>query len=605
MTQYFPPGGALAALAGRTYSLAETTSGSIALAALVTGSGFAVLAYTPSTSGWSQLFPEASVSLFNPVSVIPGYTLDSYYGLMQWGDSAYTALGSPPFVAMTGDYVLTQSAIYTLSGTDLSLSSSISGIVSASASGSTIFAISAVSGYTIAVSGASGTVSSVEFPFTPTCVFASGSSSIVGGYENYTLSYPAATISVQSGAKTFVGIHGTTANVLTSSGSPAVWSLLQANTIDAVSDSVSSVWSNLGNIIAITDSASGKWFVYNYTGGVMSLNTSGAVTNTGPVAQNDAGTLLVFASVSGVGVLSQNGSSWVETSEFSGDFPSSSAVIAVSGSTFAVLSSGSLSLITYANSAWSSGSAVSLSFSPLVGAVNRDTLTAYVADTQNLAQINLSTASIVATGTWNETAATPVSMAIWGSDVAIFTASDINVAGPSYSILNYSAPPFYVYPSGSTLYTVGSGSAFDVPAGYSWTILGSGQILNPIVKIPLASSILCSSPFLFDMTMPLGNDTQIQLIVPDWRPVRNGVYTTFSGSTSGSLTSLGQSMVPSAIGLGVSGNLLIGLDNGYVKTVGGSLTSVLTSGGISAILAASGVTWMASTIAGGLVTAAL
>ncbi len=88
-------------------------------------------------------------------------------------------------------------------------------------------------------------------------------------------------------------------------------------------------------------------------------------------------------------------------------------------------------------------------------------------------------------------------------------------------------------------------------------------------------------------------------------PVASGIYTTATPpvGTLAAASGLGKGFVPSALGIGAAGALLVATREGYLgPLVSGAsgMTKVLASGGFSSFLAASGLTWASTEVQGGL-----
>jgi hypothetical protein len=575
----FPPGGPLATHAARTTSIILDASGRIAGA--VAGASGGMLSWSHATSGWSE--EAASTSpLTLPATVLRGYTLDSASGLWAWGGGVVSSGHAPYITAVSGSsgiYLVGPSGVYTSGGTAVS-GISTSGVVAAIASGSSFWLSSASAIYHYTLTGlAAASGASTSLPFTATTIAASGNVLAIGGYVPHALTSGAYAVAAAPGGESIVYfLPSGTAKAWTLSGTPATWNLLASTTgLPSYSTGITAAWVPIGDQLLLSDYGSGAWMAFSYTGGVLSLLASAALSGISAgiaISTDSSYALIPTPAASGFTMLIASGVGWAVSGLIVSGLPGAGAAVAVSGDTFAVGSSGRVDLLSLIGGNWLLQQTLSTHLQPAGAVLDRTA--------QNRVWWVGNSGGAVAT-TWTAGAASTYATGTWTS-------------GASPSVRGV------VLELGQLIVADGANGQLSVAGGDSETPIA------PKSSVSISSLTDVAGP-LADFTIATtssGTASQFYTLQGNYTlsVVASGVYATLTAGGSLSATSgLGQHVVPSALGLGAGGSLLLATREGWLGTLSGApsgLTQVFASGGLSALLAASGLVWGATTVQGGL-----
>ena len=576
---FFPPGGPGATHAARTGSLALDISDRIAMAAFGVSGG--VLTYTAAASAWGEEANSTS-PLSNPIAVANGYTLDAASGLWGWGGGS-VASGTPPYLSMasgsSGLYLLGPSGLYTSGGTAVS-GFSASGLQGFIASGASFWAFSASTIYKATLSSTtSASAASASLPFTATCIGASGSLLAIGGTVPLVIGSGAYAIATNPAADTLVAFPGgTTAQTWLLSGSPAAWSLLATSTgLPPYTSGISVAWAPAGNQILLSDFASGTWTAFSYTGGSLSLLTTAAIAGTArglAISADSSYAFIPNPAGSGFSLLETSGSSWVAAGFAVSGLPAAAAVASVSGDVFVIGSSGQGALASRISGSWVVSQPIPLPFNPAA--------VVWEADSNPQMAWWLGTSGQAASTVW-----TPTS--------GFISASGTWTSGTAESIVGATAQrrQLVVADSAAAQLVVAGGPTSIAPLSYT-NIPGLTALGGPFIDASIAAGTSGSIGFHFYTYAAPFN---LQQIV-------SGVYATAtSGLSISAVSGLGQTAVPCVLGVGAGGGLLVGTTQGMLGLLASGLTGLnkmLASGGFSFVLPASGLTWLATEVQGGL-----
>ena len=578
---YFPPKNYQAA---RATSLVADGSGSIAFAAMDYSSGTTsnqILAFNPSTSGWTDE-AEGPQTFYQPVGVIPGYTLDSQAGLWAWG-AGFLVSGDAPYVGVvsggaSGFYVANLANLWTSGNTQIS-GVSVSGIIDLIPNISTPanpWLLASSKAWSTSISGTSGTTTQTTLPFTATCAVSSGSGLVVGGYQDLNLSASGShALAVGVSGTALVSFPGSgSAQTWTLSGSPvAVWTPLATTTgLPAYSSGISAAWTPLGNQVILSDYGNQNWYVFTYTGGSLSLLTSGMTSGLSQgIAVDSSSTYAAIprSGGSGITILQASGATWINSGvQVSGSLHGVGAVIPQAlGGYFAFGSSGLAGQLIYSGGSWATGNAISIPTNPTVGYFDSAEILSYWADSTGSLSVTQWTSQqsiLSGSGTWAASSGIPLGLLAYRGQVIVPTSGAYHTAYLS---------PVTGIPTNGTLVAAGNGFASNIslPVATSGS-LGFQHYGSPfeIYAINQGCSGLIAS---------------------------GGASVTASGV-------LGQGCIPSALGYGVSGGLVLATHEGglgYLASGFGGLSYLLASGGFSDMVVASGQLFLSTTVQGSLV----
>lgn len=614
----FPPGGPLAAHAARAWSIAADSLGGIAVAAL--GSGLSpgslggVLAYSPTTSAWYQEALESLAQYYIvdpngiylvdnhgnfivsppgifttspnwPAAVANGYLLDNLLGLIAWsgGEEGFS---NPPFVALAsggfGLFSISPSQVWNQDG-GLVSGISTSGVFTGLGSGATtlwLLSSDVLWQATLSSDSSASTVVSATLPFTATCMAASGGILAVGGYTNNTLSSGAYAIAVAPGGVSLVTFPtaGTTQSYVLS-GQPAAWTLLATTTgLPTYSSGITAAWADNGNQILLSDAVLGRWAAFSYTAGVVALLSSGALAGIGPglaISSDSAYAIIPNPPASGFSLLVASGVGWA-SSGFAGPTgvaPLPAAPMLVSGDAFAVAISGEATILAYNAGVWAYQQPVPLGFTATAGAFDPTTSLAYWANPASVAATTWagSITGVVASGGLSRPASGSASS-------MVVSRGQIVLAQPQSA--------------GGQLSIVGLVTDNLLQLQTTVAVPGITVVADPLADFSIAVATSGSLSFWrFTAPYVLTQET-------------SGVFTTVNGSMIVSpVSGLGPGYVPSALGIGAGGGMLLSTYSGGLGLLSAGpagQVQALASGGFGAILAASGITYLPTEVQGAL-----
>jgi len=547
-----------------------------------------VFAYTPSMSGntASGWFWEApgNQPASTPIAVLPGFTLDASSGLLAWGNT-YIVTGAPPYTTMfsgaSGIYVATPDSLYT-SGNMLVSGVATSGVFASLASGLTPWLLGSGSAFQIDfTSPTSGTVLASPIPFTATCMAASGSELVVAGVGPLNLGSGAYALAV--------GVSGTAMVAFPGSGMAVSWviggsienptwtKLATTSGLPTYSSGISAIWPPVGNTIVLSDYGLGNWTSYLYTGGTLTFQTSGAIAGAArgiAVTENSQFVGIPTPGSSGVYIIEYIGATWAGIGEtMAGSFPDCMAIAGIGPTTFAVGSSGQVALMTYAGTAWTSGSAIPINSTPT--AAFYDPVLAHVLWASNSGgfystQWSALNYGLVSSGVWSSTSGMVLGIVSQRYQALVLTNDSYNMTGlgPNGNSINYWTQPA----TGLTCL------ATPVPADYTFPIGTMTGVLFQNLNGPYSIELL-----------------------------KSGQYGTIAsgGAALANLTMLGEGVLPSALGYSYDGTLLLATTRGALGPLSSGasgLNYMMASGGFSDMLVASGQTWLSTTVQGSLVS---
>lgn len=463
--------------------------------------------------------------------------------------------------------------------------SGLSGIFNSASSGYTPWLLGPNAAYQLDItsSGVSMLASSVV-PFTATCMATGTSGLVVAGMEPFNLG--SGSYAVQT------GVSGTAMISFPGSGLAQTWTLIGGETpywnplllnsgLPMYSSGISVAWTPVGNQIVMSDYASGTWNVFTYTGGQVMLLSSGLISGTTSGCAIDTSSM--FAAIpnpasSGVSILMASGAYWEYPGVMAvGQMPECAAVLGVGSGQFAAGYSGAAALLTASSGyAWAMSDIVETGTTAQVAAYDSTFNNCYwVGPGGNMAVTQWGPASygLVASGKWTEISGTPVGAVAERQQVAVFTENFYTVAG-QYSSGNGYSPAYAPITTGAVSGVVSVGN---FAADFSFPVATSGSI--------------GFQQFVAPYTI---------------YPIQQGVYGTIAsgGATIADITVLGQGVIPSSLGLGVSGDLLMGTTMGgigYINNAREGLSYILVSGGVTDMVTSGSTLWLSNTVQGSLV----
>jgi len=484
------------------------------------------------------------------------------------------------FSGASGIYVTTPTSLYT-SGNALVSGVTTSGVFASLASGLTPWLLSSGFAYQVDFSTpTSGSVLTSPIPFLATCMAASGTSLVVAGEG---------TLNLGSGAYAITaGVSGTALVAFPGSGMAITWVLStgenpkwtkQATTsgLPAYSSGISVVWTPLGNSIVLSDYELNNWTAYTYTGGALAFQTSGATAGTArgiAVTPDSQFVGIPTPGSSGVYIIKADGATWSGLGvTMPGAFPDCGAIAGIAVGTFAVGSSGQVALLTSNGTTWTSGSAIPISSTP--SAAFYDSSLGHVLWASNSGAFDSTqwlalSYGLLVSGYWSSTSGVVLGLVSQRYQALVITADSYNMVGvgPNGNSMNYWTMPATGLTSLAT----------PVPADYSFPITSTTGIIFQNLNAPYSIE-----------------------------PLKSGQYGTIAsgGAALENLTMLGQGVLPTALGYGYDGNLLLTTTRGALGPLSSGasgLTYMLASGGFSDMLTASGQTWLSTTVQGSLVS---
>jgi hypothetical protein len=456
-----------------------------------------------------------------------------------------------------------------------------SGAVGLAASGSTLFApLPALSGIgtMAAPGGVTGLIALPAAMATPTCLAAaSGRPLLVGGYMAATpLSGATAAALNPADPTRMLAVGAGRAILWTNARGFMSDTWMQGQVLGGTATLGGVVWTPNGVQALATSVSSGALQVFNYSAGVLSLAQTLAVSGAVSIAMGDsANALVVQSGVAHVALASASLGVWASGVAF--NVTGATAAVAYAPGSVAVTYSGGLALTQLASAGvWTAPTYVPLGFSP----------------------------TLLAADTFGQTyAAASGFMAVVSGGVVV--GSGVLPAGLPTGLVVQQGRVCVAMPSVSAIQVMG------LTGPGTWTAMGSAALaLGASVGLGLSQTTLFAMGS--GSTVTLGfSGTPYALT-----PVLAGAVGQWGGA-SWTTTVMGPSYTPSAVGFDASGNAWVATTQNdlWSITSGGVLlgTSIVPqqSGqaqsvplGSSALLAASGQMWVATSIAGMLVEAA-
>lgn len=583
---------------GQTTGVAGSGSPSVALLA----SGVGGWLVGPTLPGTPAPMPIAEALEGQPQT--QGYALDAYDGLLPWNGSApvFSTGGSPWLdlaINATGLYLANPSGVYTSGGQAVAGLAS-TGLIQILGSGGWIYGVSPgqVFAWELSSSTSGNLSASASLPFTATCMglWPQVSGLALGGTTIYATGNQAYAIAMAGGAyssNTFTAfVASGEAQAWVLSGAPATWNLLHTSTGLAYSSDLAVAFTPAGNTILGADAGSGRWNAWSYTGGTVALVASGSITGiTSFIATESTSTwgLIPQPGASGFYAIFATGATWQASGTVIAGTPLASAVQIISGSTWGVTYSGAVGLVTVLSGTWTLSPLVTgLGWNPTTLAWDPSAQVLWAAGPSGEAWAGRYPAgatafSTLATGTWGAGASGIVGALATQGQLLLVTSG------------------------ASELYTAGILSAGVISSGAS-------SVSQPGIPTSLAG------PFL-DGSILVGATGQVwawEFAAPyKLTAIPQGYcapYTT--GAGVGSAQFLGYRNIPTAIGLGASGEPWISTVLGYLGPVSGAPGTLMSSlasggyvfapGGYTNSVSVSGLTILTTTVQGAiLITSAV